>query len=116
MFMNIFHGEVKNIQIQQDNHYAVQIQSANEAFDYDGLIQVIEKIKEKENEDQFDKEYQETAQQVKELTEQIGELAKQKRAPEKIRNLLQLLKNLSTGAAGSLLASGILHLIEPFLN
>lgn len=112
--MNIFHGEVKNIQIQQDNHYAVQIQSANEAFDYDGLIQVIEKIK--ENEDQFDKEYQETAQQVKELTEQIGELAKQKRAPEKIRNLLQLLKNLSTGAAGSLLASGILHLIEPFLN
>lgn len=114
MFMNIFHGEVKNIQIQQDNHYAVQIQSANEAFDYDGLIQVIEKIK--ENEDQFDKEYQETAQQVKELTEQIGELAKQKRAPEKIRNLLQLLKNLSTGAAGSLLASGILHLIEPFLN
>ena len=112
--MNIFHGEVKNIQIQQDNHYAVQIQSANEAFDYDGLIQVIEKIK--ENEDQFDKEYQETAQQVKELTEQIGELAKQKQAPEKIRNLLQLLKNLSTGAAGSLLASGILHLIEPFLN
>lgn len=112
--MNTFNGNVKNIQIQQGNTYAVQVQSANEDIDYDQLMAVIEQIKKSDN--LFDDEYRENADQVRNLTEQIFEMAQQKQAPGKIRQQLSLLKDLSVGAAGSLIASGVLKLIEPFIN
>lgn len=108
-YMNVFTGNASNIQIQQGNVDSKQNQTLREVLEYDKIKQVIEEIKKYEN--QLEDVYKENAGRVREIVTEIAELAEYKKEPQKMKRALLLLKELSIGATGSLIASGICGLL-----
>lgn len=108
-YMNVFTGNASNIQIQQGNVCSTQNQTLGDGIEYDKIKQVIEEIKKYEN--QFEDAYKDNTDRVREIVTEITELVEHKKEPQKIKQALLLLKELSIGATGSLVASGICGLL-----
>lgn len=106
---NNFFGEVTGVQIQQGTVHSSQSQSVTQGFDYDGVADIIEKIKKYDS--LFDDEYGERASEMRNRINQIEHLIQKKENPGKIKMLLDDIKNLSIGITGSVIASGIVALI-----
>lgn len=108
---NHFHADVNGIQIQQGNQTAKQNQTFEQSeFDYENVQKVIEEIKRNENE--LEGVYGENVNKVQEILQEVALLAEKKKEPKKIRESLLLLKDLSIGISGSLIASGIASMIS----
>ena len=84
---NNFYGEVTGVQIQQGTVNSSQSQSVNQGFDYAEVAEIIQKIKKYDS-----------------LLDEEN--------PSRIKALLNDIKNLSIGVAGSLIASGIVTLLS----
>lgn len=108
-YMNVFTGNASNIQIQQGNVGSTQNQTLGDTFEYDKIKQVIDEIKKYDN--QLEEAYKDNAVKVREIVAEIAELAEHKKEPQKMKQALLLLKDLSIGFTGSMIASGIYGLL-----
>ena len=107
---NNFYGEVTGVQIQQGTVNSSQSQSVNQGFDYAEVAEIIEKIKKYDS--FLDDEYGENALEIRNKIDEIEYLVQKKENPSRIKALLNDIKNLSIGVAGSLIASGIVTLLS----
>lgn len=107
---NNFYGEVTGVQIQQGTVNSSQSQSVNQGFNYDEVAEIIQKIKKYDS--FFDDEYGENALEMRNKISEIENLVQKKENPSRIKTLLNDVKNLSMGVAGSLIASGIVALLS----
>lgn len=108
---NNFYAPVNEVQIQQGNETAIQTQTLKQSdIDYEKVLKIVEEIK--KNENKLDDVFGENATKVREILAEVTSLAEQKKEPKKIKDSLLLLKDLSIGIAGSLVASGIVGLIS----
>ena len=107
---NNFYGEVTGVQIQQGTVNSSQSQSVNQGFDYAEVAEIIQKIKKYDS--FLDDEYGENALEIRNKIDEIEDLVQKKENPSRIKALLNDIKNLSIGVAGSLIASGIVTLLS----
>ena len=107
---NNFYGEVTGVQIQQGTVNSSQSQSVNQGFDYAEVAEIIEKIKKYDS--FLDDEYGENALEMRNKIDEIEYLVQKEENPSRIKALLNDIKNLSIGVAGSLIASGIVTLLS----
>ena len=107
---NNFYGEVTGVQIQQGTVNSSQSQSVNQGFDYAEVAEIIQKIKKYDS--FLDDEYGENALEIRNKIDEIEYLVQKKENPSRIKALLNDIKNLSIGVAGSLIASGIVTLLS----
>ena len=107
---NNFYGEVIGVQIQQGTVNSSQSQSVNQGFDYAEVAEIIQKIKKYDS--FLDDEYGENALEMRNKIDEIEDLVQKEENPSRIKALLNDIKNLSIGVAGSLIASGIVTLLS----
>ena len=107
---NNFYGEVTGVQIQQGTVNSSQSQSVNQGFDYAEVAEIIQKIKKYDS--FLDDEYGENALEMRNKIDEIEDLVQKEENPSRIKALLNDIKNLSIGVAGSLIASGIVTLLS----
>ena len=113
--INHFHAPVNGLQIQQGNQTATQTQIIEQSeFDYEDVQKIIQEIK--RNDIELEGIYGEKVNQVRELLSEVALLAEKKKEPNKIKECLFLLKDLSIGVSGSLIASGIVSMISATLS
>ena len=107
---NNFYGEVTGVQIQQGTVNSSQSQSVNQGFDYAEVAEIVQKIKKYDS--LLDDEYGENALEMRNKIDEIEDLVQKEENPSRIKALLNDIKNLSIGVAGSLIASGIVTLLS----
>lgn len=111
--VNNFYGNVSNTQFQQGTKNSSQYFSNTDALDYEKVIEAIDSIKKYEM--NYNEEFGDKAQDIRDKVNTIYELAKKREEPSKIKNLLVDLKNLTVGITGSLMANGIQTMIGGLL-
>lgn len=108
---NNFYCPINKLQIQQGNRNATQNQSINQSnLDYDSIQKMINEIKKKN--DELDSVYGENVNEVRKILDEVTLLIENKNDSGKIKDTLLLLKDLSVGISGSLIASGIVSWIS----
>ncbi len=107
---NNFYDKVTGVQIQQGTNNPSQEQTVMQEFDYDKLTKILEQIKKYDS--TFDTEYGEKAPELRSKIDEIETLVQKRENPSRIKVLLADIKNLSIGVAGSLIASGIISLVN----
>jgi hypothetical protein len=107
-----FTGTISNVQIQQGTINSNQTQ-AMPSMDFDKVVEFVSNIK------KYDAvlgvEYGEMASNVREILNEVDNLAKQRGNPSKIKRLLSTLRELSTGVSGGIIASAIVDGVKKFL-
>lgn len=109
-YINNFYGSSSDIQIQQGTSNSTQIKNGNSVFDYEAIGKIIEQIKKYDG--MLDSEFGADAIELREKVEEISLLVQKKENSNKIKALLGDIKNLAIGVGGSIIASGILGLLE----
>lgn len=107
---NNFYGTINGLQMQQENKVAIQNQTVGQSdFDYANIQKIVEEIKKYDS--MLDNEYNDDADKVRDILSDVTKLVEKKEEPQKIKNALMVLKDLSIGISGSLIASGIVDMI-----
>lgn len=109
-YTTIFNGDVSDIQIQQGTNNSTQMKNASAGFDYQAVGKIIEQIRKYDG--LLDSEFGESANELREKIEEISSLVQRQENPNKIQILLEDIKNLAIGVGGSLIASGILSVLQ----
>lgn len=99
------------IQIQQNSSNSSQNMTIKTGFDYEQIAKALKDIQSYTELPQFNSAYGENADHVKALINETLLAVQEKQAPSLIKKSLQVLKDLTIGAGGSLIASGILALL-----
>ena len=89
---------------------SLSVEEVNEAVDYAEVAEIIQKIKKYDS--FLDDEYGENALEMRNKIDEIEDLVQKEENPSRIKALLNDIKNLSIGVAGSLIASGIVTLLS----
>ena len=109
-YTNIFNGDVSDIQIQQGTKNSTQTKNVNNGFNYDAVGKIIEQIR--KYDEMLDSEFGENASELREKMEEISALVQRQENPSRIQVLLGEIKNIAMGVGESLIASGILSLLQ----
>lgn len=109
-FTNNFYGDVSDIQIQQGTTNSIQTKNINNGLDYELVGNIIDQIKRYDA--MIDEEFGNNAAEFREKVNEISVLVKKQEKPDRIKNLLSDIKNLAIGVGGSLIASGIVNLLQ----
>ncbi len=104
-------GNATGIQIQQNSSNSSQNMTIQTGFDYEQIAKALKDIQSYTELPQFNSAYGENAYHVKALIDETLSAVQEKQEPGLIKKSLQLLKDLTIGAGGSLIASGILALL-----
>lgn len=99
------------IQIQQNSAGATQTMKNSQGLDYEKTMSVLKEISSYFDYPQFHQTYGENSDNVKRVVEDTMAAVENKEDEGLIKKSLHLLKDLTVGAAGSLIASGILALL-----
>lgn len=108
-------GHATGIQIQQNSSNSTQNMTIQTGFDYEQIAKVLKDIQSYTELPQFNSAYGENANHVKTLIEATLSAVQEKQEPGLIKKSLQVLKDLTIGASGSLIASGIQALLGSLL-
>lgn len=108
--INNFYGKTSDIQIQQGTLNSFQWKTDGQNFDYKKVLDIIQEIKSYDK--IIKKEYGNKAEEFRDKIEKIEELAQKKEKPSKIKVMIEEMKELSNGVVGSLIATGIVALLE----
>ncbi len=115
-FYNNINGNSNNIQIQQGTKNSTQIQNngSDEGIDYKACAEIIENIRKCES--LFDNEFKDKSPDAKKILEE-AEQAISKKDDGALKKAFLELKNFAEGVGASVVASGILNLLNglPFL-
>ena len=104
-------GNATGIQIQQNSSNSSQNMTIQTGFDYEQIAKALKDIQSYTELPQFNSTYGENADHVKALIDETLSAVQEKQEPGLIKKSLQVLKDLTIGAGGSLIASGILALL-----
>ncbi|SFR71222.1 hypothetical protein [Anaeromicropila populeti] len=104
-------GNVSGSLIQQNTINSSQTMTVENNFDYDKIMDVLNKIQRTTNSSDFQEDFTDKAEQVKEIISETIQMLQKKEEPSKIKKALTTLKNLAVGISGSIIASGIVGLI-----
>ena len=110
---NNFFGDVTGIQIQQGTVNSTQNQTVNQELDYESIKKLVEQIRKYDI--LLDSEFGDKASELREKVNEVSDLAETKSNPSRIKILLGDIKNLAIGVSGSLIASGIISLVQGVL-
>lgn len=110
---NNFYGDVTGIQIQQGTVNSTQNQTINQGLDYESIKKLVEQIRKYDI--LLDSEFGDKAPELREMVNEVSDLAETKSNPSRIKVLLGDIKNLAIGVSGSLIASGIISLVQGVL-
>ena len=99
------------IQIQQNSTGTSQNMTNTIGLDYAQTLKVLEEIKGYFDFPKFQETFGENTDNVKAVVEETIKAAQDKEDENLIKKSLRVIKELATGAAGSLIASGILSLL-----
>lgn len=107
----IIGDNANGIQIQQNSSGATQEMTNRQGLDYEKVICVLNEIIGYFEFPQFKETYGENTDNVKSIVEETLKAVESRANEGLIKKSLNLLKELTVGAAGSLIASGILALL-----
>lgn len=99
------------IQIQQSSDNSSQTMTNSQSLDYEKAKCVLEEIKSYFDFQQFNQTYGDNADRIKSIVEITLEAVVKKEDEGVIKKSLSLLKDITVGTAGSIIASGILALL-----
>lgn len=105
-------GNITGSQIQQGTIGSKQTMSVENNFNYDKVLETLNKIQKTLNSSDFLEDFSENAEQVKAIVVEAIEMVHKKEEPSKIKKALNTLKDLAIGVSGSIIASGIVALIS----
>lgn len=106
-----FPGNVIGSQIQQGTTNSSQTMSVENNFDYDSVMDVLNKIQKATNSGDFQEEFADKAEQVKDIVSDTIKMVQKKEEPSKIKKALSLLKDIAFGVGENIIANGICGLI-----
>ena len=100
------------VQIQQNSNKAQQSMTNSQIFNYEKTFAILNEIKEFLDYPQFERTFQDKSELVKQLLEETADAVQKKDDPSLIKKSIKLLKDLTIGVSGSLIATGILGLLS----
>lgn len=103
------------IQIQQNSSGATQEMANSQGLDYEKVFSVLNEIRSYFEFPQFKETYGENTDNIKTMVETTIKAVENREDEGLIKKSLHLLRELTVGAAGSLIASGILALLGTVL-
>lgn len=106
-----FSGNVTGSQIQQGTTNSSQTMTVENSFDYDKVMDVLNKIQKTTNSADFQEDFADKAEQVKEIVLETIQMVQKKEEPTKIKKALSILKNIVIGVGENIIANGICGLI-----
>jgi hypothetical protein len=106
-----FSGNVTGSQIQQGTTNSSQTMTVENSFDYDKVMDVLNKIQKTTNSADFQEDFADKAEQVKEIVSETIQMVQKKEEPTKIKKALSILKNIVIGVGENIIANGICGLI-----
>ena len=106
-----FSAPITGSQIQQGTINSSLTMTIENNFDYDKVMDVLRKIHIATNSSDFQAEFADKAEHVKEIIAETIQMVQKKEKPSKIKKALTTLKDLSIGISGSIIATGICGLI-----
>lgn len=104
---NVFNGPINNLGIQQGNNNNM-VNNLDSSLDYDAIMRVIEEIK--KNQSSFNDAFGDAAGTFSNQLNELIEAVKEKES-SKVNDTLTSLKTIAEGAAGNLIASGVMALL-----
>lgn len=107
----IIGDNANGIQIQQNSSHSSQQMTITSGLDYDQVLKVLSEIKEYFDYPKFHETFGCNTENVKAVVDSTIDAVKNKEDEGLIKKSLRILKDLAVGAAGSLIASGILALL-----
>lgn len=109
---NIIYGNNNHLELQQGNNNTM-INNIDASLDFDMVKQIIDEIK--RNQDSFDSAFGENANEFKDRLNELENVVSAKDS-SKAKQLLLSLKAIAEGAAGNLIASGVVALLTGVLQ
>lgn len=106
-----FSGNVTGSQIQQGTINSSQTMLDENNFDYDKVMDVLIKIQKATNLTDFEEEFADKVEQVKEIVSETIQMIQKKEEPTKIKKALSFLKDISIGVGENIIATGICGLL-----
>lgn len=105
------HGNVSALQIQQDTSNSTQTLEVSNSFDYDMVLDTLNRIKRATSNEDFNVDFGDKSPKVKHIVEMTIRMVENKEEPNEIKEHLSALKNLVIGVSSGVLANGICALI-----
>lgn len=107
-----FSGNVTGSQIQQGTINSSQTMSIESNFDYDKVLEVLNKIHKTTNSNDFQEDFADKSEQVKEIVSETIQMVQRKEEPTKIKKALSFLKDIAIGVGENIIATGISTMIS----
>ncbi len=105
-------GDVYSSQIQQGTENSEQSIEEHHSFDYDKVLEILAKIKDATQYENFNKDFGEKSIEVKQKVDETIEMVKNKEHPNRIKKCLNILKEMASKVTTSVLAKGICEFIK----
>ena len=109
-------GNVNASQIQQNSTNSNQTMINEDKFDYTKILEGLEKIQKSYKYEDFNNDFGAEAEKFKQATDELILMTKDKKEPEKIKKYLQFLQDVASKTASSVIATGILGIIQQLLK
>jgi soluble P-type ATPase len=100
------------VQILQNSDGTNQIMTNSQTFNYEKTLDVLKEIKEYFDYHKFNETFGAQAELIQQIVNQTIDAVQKKEDPKLITKSLKVLKDLAVGAGGSLIASGIIGLLN----
>lgn len=104
-------GNVTGSQIQQGTINSSQTMTVENNFDYDKVLEVLSKIHKTTNSNDFQEEFADKSEKVKEILSEAIQMVQKKEEPTKIKKALSFLKDIAIGVGENIIATGICTMI-----
>ncbi len=104
-------GSVSGSQIQQGTINSSQTMTVENNFDYDKVMEVLTKIQKTTNSNEFLEDFADKAEQVKMIVSETIQMVHREEEPTIIKKALTVLRDLTIGISGSIIATGICGLL-----
>ena len=104
-------GNVISSQLQQGTNNSTQNMVAENNFDYEQVLKILNKINKSFENDDFQEDFGDKSEEIKKAVADAIEMVKRDEEPSKIKKALDTIKELAIQVSGSLISSGICGLI-----
>lgn len=105
-------GSVSGSQIQQGTSNSVQTMLIEMEFDYEMVLDILQKVQKISRSDDFIEDFGEYADKLKNAVTEAIELVNKKEEPSKIKSFLLTIKDLAMRVSSSVIATGIVGMIS----
>ena len=104
-------GDIYESQIQLGTDRSMQTMVEDRSFNYEQVLEALEKIQRTFSNPDFTKDLNENAENVKSIVEEAINMAREREKPSRIKVALSTIKDLAIGAGGGIIANAIFGII-----